>query len=334
MARRATGAIETHAWRDGRTVTVRARLRAYGERYRIDFGTNHEGWSVERARVELDRILQQIERGTWEPPGRSEEPTTTLDGDENVHVTTSRWWQRRKAELAPNTRLDYRWRLDYVLRFLARETTAQLDVHRIDTFRGELEAVGLSPRSVNMVLDLLAQVLDDAVEYGLLAANPARGKRRRLKVPKSSRSFLEPDMVVDLLDVADEWERSLPAHQRYGRRAFLATLCLAGPRISELTQTPVGRLDLHEGGLQLGLKTEAGIDRHLELTAFLIDELRAHVASVPAALRNQQGPALPLFLRTPEGGSTRPTSGTRAPRSPTPEQRWPAMPVRSSPTPI
>jgi integrase len=301
MARKASGAIETHTWRDGRTVTVRARVRAYGRRYRIDFGTNHEGWSVERARVELDRILQQIERGTWEPPGRSEEPTTTLDGDENVHVTTSRWWQRRKAELATNTRLDYRWRLDYVLRFLARETTAQLDVHRVDTFRGELEAVGLSPRSVNMVLDLFAQVLDDAVEYGLLAANPARGKRRRLKVPKSSRSFLEPDMVVDLLAVADEWERSLPAHQRYGRRAFLATLCLAGPRISELTQTPVGRLDLHEGGLQLGLKTEAGIERHLELTAFLLDELRAHVASLPAALRHRHGPALPLFPTRPGG---------------------------------
>jgi hypothetical protein len=38
-----------------------------GRRYRIDFGTNHEGCSVERARVELDHILQQVERGTWEP---------------------------------------------------------------------------------------------------------------------------------------------------------------------------------------------------------------------------------------------------------------------------
>jgi hypothetical protein len=57
MARRATGAIETHAWRGGRTVTVRARLRAYGRRYRIDFGTNHEGWNVERARVECGALL-------------------------------------------------------------------------------------------------------------------------------------------------------------------------------------------------------------------------------------------------------------------------------------
>jgi integrase len=295
MAPRATGAIETHHWRDGRTVTVRARLRAYGRRYRIDFGTNHEGWSVERARVELDRILQQVERGTWEPPSRAGESAAALEGDETVHVTASRWWQRRNAELAPKTRLDYRWRLDHVLRVLAHETTAELDIHRVDTFRGELEAADLSPRSVNMVLDLLAQILDDAVEYGLLSANPARGKRRRMKVPKPTRSFLEPDMVVDLLDAAEEWERGLPRHQRYGRRAFLATLCVAGPRISELTQTPVGRLDLHEGGLQLGLKTAAGIDRHLELSAFLVAELRAHMESLPVALRDREGAALPLF---------------------------------------
>jgi integrase len=154
-----------------------------------------------------------------------------------------------------------------VLRFLAREITAQVDVHRVDTFRGELEAAGLSPRSVNMILDLLAQVLDDAVEYGSLDANPARGKRRRLKVPRSSRSFLEPDMVVDMLDVAGEWERGLPEHQRYGRREFLATLMIAGPRISELIDSPLGRLDMHSGQLVLGKKTEAGIDRTLELSA-------------------------------------------------------------------
>jgi integrase len=288
-------------------VTVRARLRAYGRRYRIDFGTNHEGWNVERARVELDRILKQVERGTWEPPNRSDESTSTLDVDETVHVTASRWWQRRRAELAPNTRLDYKWRLDYVLRFLARGMTAQVDVHRVDTFRGELEAAGLSPRSVNMVLDLLAQVLDDAVEYGLLEANPARGKRRRLKVPRSSRSFLEPDMVVDLLDVAGQWERSLPAHQRYGRRGFLATLMIAGPRISELIDSPLGRLDMHSGQFVLGKKTEAGIDRTLELSAFLLDELRAHLATIPAHLRAEYGASLPIF-HTRTGGRLNPSN--------------------------
>ena len=172
----------------------------------------------------------------------------------------------------PNTRLDYRWRIGHVLRHLAHDTTAELDTHRIDTFRGALEAASLSPRSVNMILDLVAQILDDAVAYELLAANPARDKRRRVKGPKPARTFLEPDMVVDLLDVAEEWEQSLPQHQRYGRRAFLATLCLSGPRISELTESTVSRLDLAPGGLELGLKTAAGIDRHLELSAFLVED--------------------------------------------------------------
>jgi hypothetical protein len=35
--------------------------------------------------------------------------------------------------------------------------TAELDVHRVDTFRGELEAADLSPRSVNMILDVLVR---------------------------------------------------------------------------------------------------------------------------------------------------------------------------------
>jgi integrase len=131
-----------------------------------------------------------------------------------------------------------------------------------------------------MVLDCLAQVLDDAVEYELLDTNPARGKRRRMRLPQSRRSFLEPDQVVDLLDAAGRWERELLADDRFadrvirGRRAMLATLCLAGPRINELTAATRARLDVHGGRLRIGAaKTEAGL-RDLELTAFLLDEVR------------------------------------------------------------
>jgi hypothetical protein len=206
MAPRATGAIETHEWRDGRTVTVRARLRAYGRRYRIAFGTNHEGWSVERARVELDRILQHVERGTWDPPSRADNSTAALEGDETVHVTASRWWQRRNAELAPKTRVDYRWRLDHMLRLLAHETTAELDVHRVDAFRGELEAAAISPRSVNMILDTPSPTLrTPGVPRDAVPRRPAhlrahtdpgraaRPPRRRTPArPQDSRRYRSP----------------------------------------------------------------------------------------------------------------------------------------------
>jgi integrase len=294
VPRSATGTIETHRWKDGRTVSFGLRVPFHGTRYRIDLGTNHEGWNPERAQVELERVMGKIERGTWQPPSRQPAAPAAIDPDETLHLTASRWWQRRKDELAPKTQRDYRWRLDHLLRHMARNTTAEINVRRVDWLREQLRARGLAPRSVNMVLDLLAQVLDDAVEYELLEVNPARGKRRRIKLPKPSRSFLEPDMVADLLDVAGAWERSLPEHQRYGRRALLATLCLAGPRISELLETSRGQLDLHAGELRLGKKTPAGIGRHLELSAFLLGELRAHLAAVPAPLRDR-GPRLPLF---------------------------------------
>ena len=102
-------------------------------------------------------------------------------------------------------------------------------------------------------------------------------------------------MVVDLLNASGEWERSLPEHQHYRRRAVLAALCIAGPRISELTNAPRARLDLYGGRLRVGeAKTEAGL-RDLELTAFLLDELRTHLGAIPAKLRESHGPAMPVF---------------------------------------
>lgn len=295
VPRAANGSVESHRWQDGKTVTFRARVRAYGRQWRVALGTNHEGWSTERARVELDAILEKVRRGTWEPPSTRRDERDALDPRETVRVTAYRWWQRRKTEISENTRLDYQWRLTHLIGHIGEHETAAMDARKVDDLRQRLVGQGLSPRSVNMMLDLLAQVLDDAVEYKLLDANPARGKRRRMKVARSRRTFLEPDMVVDLLEEAGAWERSVPEHQRYGRRALLATLCLAGPRISEVTAAPRARLDLHGGRLRVGeAKTEAGL-RDIELTAYLLGELRAHLAALPPSLRDAKGPALPVF---------------------------------------
>jgi integrase len=277
VPRPATGTVISYPHKDGRTVSYYLRFHAHGRRQRVNLGTNHQGWNEQRARVELDKILAQVERGTWESPAR----TTSIraDVDETLLVTASRWWQRKEPELRGGTPADYRWRLDYVLADLADEPTAAIRVRRVDEFRDRLVAKGLSARSVNMILDVLAQVLDDAVEYELIDSNPARGRRRRLRVAKPRRSFLEPDQVVDLLDVAGEWEDSLPDHQRYGRRALLALLCLAGPRISEAIAADRGDFDLAGGRWRIpAAKTPAG-ERDVELTTFLGSELRAHVAA-------------------------------------------------------
>jgi hypothetical protein len=61
-----------------------------------------------------------------------------------------------------------------LVRYLGNTVTAELDARGVYGFRPQLVGLGVSARSVSMMLDVLAQVLDDAVEYGLLDANPGR----------------------------------------------------------------------------------------------------------------------------------------------------------------
>lgn len=318
MPRLATGAIETYEHKDGRTVTFRVRVRAYGRRWRVNLGTNHQGWSEPRARVELDRIMQQVERGTWEPPLRRTNGKATEEvADETFHVFASRWWAEKRATLRENAQADYEWRLAHLLSWFRDKLVAEIGRRDVDEYRAAKIAEAevdlpegrkkpLSPRSINMTLELLAQVLDRAVDWEILPGNPARGRGVRMKLPKRRRNFLDPDMVVDGVNEAGSWERSLPEHQRYGQRAFFATLCLAGPRISELCDATIGDLDLDGGRLRIpDAKSEAGV-RDVDLTAFLLDELVAHVAEAER-LGRPTGPDKPLF-RTRTGGRLNPSN--------------------------
>ena len=69
--------------------------------------------------------------------------------------------------------------------------------------------VPLCNDSINKTLVTLTQILDSAVERGLLESNPARGKRRRLKVVKPVRRQLEADDLKELLAVAGDMDRTL-----------------------------------------------------------------------------------------------------------------------------
>ena len=306
MPRKATGRIESHDWKDGRTTSWRLRVSFKGERHRVELGTNHKGWNEDRARVALEKILGEIERGTWSPPELERERPPEEAPDETIHATVSRFWQKKQAEpLAKNTKADLRWRADFILAFRPTTLTSTIDAVWVDEFREWLlkrparnrkNGETLSPRSANMALEFLAQVLDLAIDHKIFsAANPARGKRRRVKEKKSKGSFLEPEMVVDLIEEAGKWEAELPSHQRYGRRALVATLVLCGPRIGEAIAADVGDFDPARGGWRiLDSKTAAGI-RLVEIPAFASEEIRTHVAT-KKSLGRESGPRKPMWV--------------------------------------
>jgi integrase len=138
----------------------------------------------------------------------------------------------------------------------------------------------LSNTSINMLITLLGQILQQAVDYELIDRNPVRvgGRAARfLKRARPDRTFLEVDEFHALLDAAAELEAEAPANRKgLGRRAMIATLGLAGFRIGEMMDLKVAPVDLQRCRFKLAdAKTEVGV-REVEITLYLRDELLAY----------------------------------------------------------
>lgn len=178
--------------------------------------------------------------------------------DPTFHEFASRWWFARKSELRPTTQADYEWRLrKHLLPFFADFRVSAITIALVDGYRSEKviereriraaaaagrpirdkrgqRRVALSNESINKTLVLLANILDTAVEHGLLASNPARGKRRRLRAARPVRRFLEADELAESLGVAGELDRSARADRRIGRRPMIAVMAKSGLRVGEV----------------------------------------------------------------------------------------------------
>jgi integrase len=326
MARQSIGHVVERPWSDGHTVSYGARVRAYGRYEKVTFGTNMQGWNRTRAELETERIVQQIERGTWVPPrlepreDRLQESMAALGVriDDTFRGFAKRWWRSKRLGLDEDTVNDYEWRLGYLERFFGRYRLSEITPQLIDRFRDELYEQGetirrarerartdktrralmetvtdkrgrtyqrqrraLSNTSINAMITLLGQVLQQAVDYELIDRNPVRvgGRSARfLKRVRPKRTFLEVDEFLALMDAGGELESEARTdYKGLGRRAMMATLGLAGLRISELVDLRVGQVDLTRGRFKLAdAKTEAGV-REVEITLYLRDELLEHV---------------------------------------------------------
>ena len=112
----------------------------------MTFGTNKQGWNCQRAELETEKILQQIERGTWVPPrlqpreDRLEDAMAQLGArvDETFRVFAKRWWKSKRLRIDVSTVTDYEWRLGYLQRFFGRYQLREITTAVVDRFRDEL----------------------------------------------------------------------------------------------------------------------------------------------------------------------------------------------------
>ncbi len=305
MPRPATGQVIVDKRRKSPTYALR--FNANGGRQYVALGSSEEGWTRARAQDELECELARVKLGTWEPPKPADvEPAPAVEQDPTFHEFASQWFEASRGEWRETTRLDYEWQLSHhLLPFFKNHRLSQVTIAEVDRYRAAKVKQGtLSATSINKTITRLGQILEVAVEYGLIERNPARGKRRRLKASRPAAVWLDSAEQIDaLLAAAGELDRKAKANGQVPRRAILAMLTFAGLRIGELIDLCWRDVNLADGRITIrASKTNAGV-RTVDLLPALRDELLALKArtDAPASARvfptQAAGPMNPSNVR-------------------------------------
>ena len=271
MARPPTGQVLERTGKRGRVFALRYRVPGHGRVYET-LGEAPE-WDRTKAEQELEERRAQIRLGVWQPP--RPEPTGEPATCEvpTFWAFAQHWYEQKELELGERTREHNLYLLNKHLVWFGRYRVDEITEELVDDYRAfKLREGKLSASTINKTLRLLARILDKAVRRGYLKRNPARGEDSRLNESTPRRIWLELDEVRSLLDAAGDYRREL------------ATLVLAGLRISELGGLRWRAIDLAKGTLTVAeSKTEAGEGRRIDLTPLLLLELKLHRAAHPDA---------------------------------------------------
>jgi integrase len=309
MARKSTGGVVEKFTRRGTSYGIR--FRALGRRQFIHVGYAADGVTRADAQRELSYVREQVRRGEWRPPAEPE--PVAMRQTPTFHEAASEWFEGKRTEggrhgkgLSPSAEANLRWQLsNHLLPTFAKQRLDAIGPEDVDRWRRAKVREGkIGATSINTCLRTMAAIFEQAVEYGHVDRNPAKGRRRRLPAVKPRRTYLDrAEHIAALLDAARELDRDGRAATY--RRPLLAVLVLAGLRIDEALRLRWRHVDLARGVLRVpGTKTDAA-ERTVNLLPLLRDELASH-----AAARARRAPEA-LVFGTSTGGKQSPTNVRR-----------------------
>jgi len=321
MPRRATGRVDEHAHADG-DVSFAIRIPYRGKRPYITLGTVKEGWTRQLAEQKLGEVMDLIRAGMdlddIFPPVAA--AAAVEQGEPTLQTIAERRMQGLvDDEAEEKTVADWRWGLGHITPTMGHLRPSEVTIDHVDALRRHLvkqravitkraaaghpimetrargdgttwqqRARPLSDSSINRVIDKLATLLDIAMEDPRVPqfVNPARGKRRKLKVKTpTTRTYLEPEQVLVLIDAAKAHEtaaRAVVGARAAPAAAIVGCLVMGGQRISEVIDTERQAVNLGARMMRAGGKTEAGMGREIDLVFdVLIDLLGDYLARHP-----------------------------------------------------
>lgn len=241
-----------------------------------------------------------IDEGQWTSPDRRRPAVverSPLTVEEYVRANIERRATRLKRPLKPSTVANYlQGQRLVVFPTLGRKRLSDLTAEDIHKWWAALPD---APTQNGNAYDVLRSVLTDAVDEGLIAANPCRIKGAGKPAPKRKGRVLAPDIVVAYLAAADDKYRPmlgilLWCSQRSGEVRALRRCDVSDDgtwvRVAQgvtrvANETPEGRSGSH---FHIDTpKTDAGI-REVAVPPIIVDEVCRAVAAHDAAGRGRE----------------------------------------------
>ena len=244
---------------------------ANGRRKRRWF--SHAG-TKRTAQTECARLIAEIDAGVQIDPNRLTLAAFLERWIEHVRGQVSPRSHERYAELCRKNLLPLLGGI--ALSKLQPATISQAYTKALSSGRRDGQG-GLSPRTVHHIHRVLRQALQQAVQWQLLARNPA-DLVKPPKVERKQMRTLDADGTVALLEAARGTDMLVPM--------LLGVLC--GLRRGEVTALRWRSVDVEAGALAVVASTEqtdqgvreketkTGKGRSVALSSMIVDELRQH----------------------------------------------------------
>jgi len=201
------------------------------------------GWGEMAARTELGDALARVRAGVWERP-KAPRGLARFGGPRRAPTFAeyAAWWLQAKRAgalgdraISESTLRHYRGCVShleahlgpYPLSRIDADACFELKAHLVEEARARRERIAtgrvsrdargnplrpLGAATIRTLLNILAAILEEAVEDRHLSANPARSRRLAIKVPKPRCTFLEAEELAYLLAAAADQDRPLGPH--------------------------------------------------------------------------------------------------------------------------
>lgn len=222
------------------------------------------------------RTIKELEEKVAEAKYRLQQGQNLIDSSMLFKDYANKWFEIYKANRAINTRAMYRNILDNHIDLLASKKLK--DITKLD-IQNQINARADRPRTCEQIKLTVKQILEAAVEDGLLAKNPCKSLELPRKVEKHKRSLTS----VELKKIKDA---ELDAEER----AFIDVLIGTGVRPAEMYALTKGDIDFSRREITINKslafagqipsvvypKTNSGI-RTIQAPDFVFKALKEHM---------------------------------------------------------